>query len=98
MRLAVQKVSFTGGEIKPELWGREDLAANNYGAMFIENRVPMPEGGLIRRSGTRMVEPLADETNVGKLIPFKFSRTDARVLILSNGIAKVGYAGGGIIQ
>ena len=98
MRIPIQKVNFNGGEIKPELWAREDLAANNYGAMYVENRVPMPEGGLIRRSGTRLVQPLADETNIGKLIPFKFSRTDARVLILSGGIAKVGYAGGGIIQ
>ena len=98
MRVSVQKVNFNAGEIKPELWGREDLAADNYGAMFIENRVPMPEGGLIRRSGTKLVQALSDETHTGKLIPFKFSRTDARVLILSNGIAKVGYAGGGIIQ
>jgi hypothetical protein len=97
-RVAVQKTSFTAGEIKPELYGREDLAADNYGAMAIENRVPMPEGGLVRRSGTKMVCALVDETNKGKLMPFKFSRTDARVLILSGGVAKVGYAGGGLIQ
>ncbi len=98
MRIPIQKVNFNGGEIKPELWAREDLAADNYGAMYIENRLPMPEGGLIRRSGTRLVQALENETQIGKLIPFKFSRVDARVLILNNGVAKVGYAGGGIIQ
>ncbi len=97
-RVSIQKDSFTAGEIKPSLWGREDLAANNYGLMYLENRVPLPEGGVIRRSGTRLVQALVDEGNPGKLIPFKFSRTDARVLILSGGVCKVGYAGGGIVQ
>lgn len=97
-RIAIPKTNFTAGELKPQLHAREDLAAYQNGAKRIENRVPMPEGGTIRRSGTRMVTPLLDETNVGKLIPFKFSRSDARVLILSNGLATVGYSGGGIIQ
>ena len=97
-RVSIQKTNFTAGELKPQLHAREDLAVYQNGAMKMENRVPLPEGGTIRRSGTRMVTALLDQANIGKLIPFKFSRTDARILILSNGVAKVGYAGGGLIQ
>ncbi len=97
-RIAIQKSNFTAGELKPTLHAREDLAAYQNGAKYVENRIPLPEGGAIRRSGTRLVTALLDETNIGKLMPFKFSRTDARVLILSGGYAKVGYSGGGLIQ
>lgn len=97
-RVAIPLSNFTAGEIKPQLHGREDLAVYHNGAKAIENRVPMPEGGLVRRPGTKLVMELPDQTHVGKLIPFKFNRTDARVLVLSNGVATVCYSGGGIIQ
>lgn len=97
-RIAIQKSNFTAGEIKPQLHAREDLVVYQNGAKAIENRVPMPEGGCVRRPGTRIVTALADQTQPGKLIPFKFSRSDARVLILSGGVAAVGYSGGGLIQ
>jgi hypothetical protein len=97
-RVAIAKSNFTAGELKPQLHGREDLTAFQNGAKAIENRVPMPEGGLIRRPGAKFVMALPDQTHPGKLIPFKFSRNDARVLVLSAGVATVCYSGGGIVQ
>lgn len=96
-RIAIQKSNFTAGELKPSLHAREDLAIYQNGASKLENRIVLPEGGVVRRPGTRMVTPLIDETQPGKLMAFKYSRADARMLCLSGGKAMVLTPGGGIV-
>lgn len=93
-RITTLKGNFTAGELKPALWAREDIASFNNGAKRIENFVCLPEGGVTRRPGTRMVVALHDESETGLLVPFKFSRADARVLVVNGGRAMVVKHGG----
>jgi len=92
-RVTPSKTNFTAGELKPSLHAREDLSVWQNGAKKVENMIPLPEGGATRRSGTALVAPLVDQTRPGLLIPFKFSRVDARVLCLNAGVARVIAAG-----
>lgn len=93
-RVTQLKGNFTAGELKPSLREREDLGFYNNGAMRLENFVCLPEGGITRRPGTRIVVELHDESETGLLIPFKFSRSDARVLCVNGGVAMVLKHGG----
>lgn len=90
VRTTPLKSNFTAGELEPALHAREDLQSYANGAKAIENMVVMPQGGLTRRPGTRLVAALKDETRKGELMPLKFSRLDARMLILNAGVARVG--------
>lgn len=93
-RITQHKGNFTSGELKKSLHAREDLGFYNNGAKRIENMIVLPEGGLTRRPGTRFVLELFDEDETGELIPFKFSRDDARMLCLNGGKGRVFKSGG----
>jgi hypothetical protein len=97
-RITEDRLNVTAGEIKPSLHAREDLSVFQNGVAVMENRIPLPEGASTRRPGTRMVLPLADETQPGALLPFKFSRLDARMLGVSAGQAVVLKSGGYILS
>lgn len=105
VRTTPLKSNFTAGELEPALHAREDLQSYANGAKAIENMIVMPQGGLTRRPGTRLVAELKDGTKPGELMPLKFSRLDARMLILNGGVARVGKnrglvgaGGGGIYE
>jgi hypothetical protein len=52
-RVNVQQPSFVAGELSPRLYGRVDLQKYAAGAEAIENYIVRPEGGVMRRHGTR---------------------------------------------
>src|SRR5438105_8834016 len=83
-RAALQQNSFAGGAISPRLFGRSDLAKYASSAEEIYNFIPRPEGGLMRRHGTRFVGEQRDQTVKGRLIPFTFSTVQAYGLIFNN--------------
>lgn len=67
-----------GGEISPLLRGRVDQPRYSTGAREMSNFVPMPQGGVTRRPGTRYLgTALGDD---GRLVPFVFSATQGRML------------------
>lgn len=68
------------GELSPLLEGQTDLAAYFEGAQAIENFLILRQGGLRRRSGTRMLAEVKDSSKDTILIPFESSVTDAYVL------------------
>lgn len=74
------KPSGSAGELSPRLYARTDFA--KYGAAWetCENVVPLAEGAMMRRAGTRYVHALNDQTKRGRLLPFLFSNTQAYVL------------------
>ena len=49
------KVQFNGGELSPWLWGRIDIAKYHQTAKLCRNFIPLTEGCLKRRGGTRFV-------------------------------------------
>ena len=59
-RVALQQNSFAGGAISPRLYGRSDLAKYAASAEEIVNFIPRPEGGLMRRHGTRFLGDRAE--------------------------------------
>ena len=84
-RATIYKPSGNVGEITPRLHARTDFT--KYGAAWAlcENMVPLAEGAMMRRSGTRYVHALGDQTKRGRPLPFLFSNTDAYVLIAEEG-------------
>ncbi len=89
MRFASHQFSFSGGELSPRLYGRSDLQKYASGAECIENFIIRPEGGLMRRHGTRFAGCLRDNFRRGRLIPFVFSTVQAYVLEFGDGVIRV---------
>lgn len=67
-----------GGEISPLLRGRVDQQRYGTGTREMLNFVPMPQGGVTRRPGTRYLGDALGAS--GRLIPFVFSATQGRML------------------
>ncbi len=54
------QVTFNGGEIAPTAYGRIDIARWSSSLAQCWNFIPMPEGGVTRRTGTRFVAPVKE--------------------------------------
>lgn len=74
------KTSFTAGEISPRVLAREDYEKYYDGAEVIENFVPMIQGGVIARPGTRFVHEAKDSSVRAQLLNFIFNETQSYVL------------------
>lgn len=76
--------NFTGGEASPLIAGRVD--ADRYRTLLATclNYVPIVQGALVRRPGTRYVAPTKDSTKVARLVSFEFSTTQAYIIEFGN--------------
>lgn len=72
--------AFNAGEIGPRLAARVDFAKYQNAGARVENLIPLPQGGLARRPGTRFIAPAQDHAKRSRLIPFEFSTEQAYVL------------------
>lgn len=72
--------SFTIGEITPRLYARSNLDQYKNALATCENFYPWSYGGLERRPGTRYIAEVKTSSKKTRLIPFKFSTTQAYVL------------------
>ena len=72
--------TFNSGEISPQMLGRSDLPAYKHGVKTMENWLLRPQGGVVKRSGTRFVLEVEDSAVQGRLVPFVFSTTQAYIL------------------
>jgi len=79
-RITPIQTNFAGGEISPKLQGRVDLAQYNVSCKLLENFICFPQGGVIKRSGTRYIAECKNSTSTKRLIPFVFSTTQAYIL------------------
>lgn len=91
------RTTFAAGEISPQLHARIDLAKRQTAVQRVENLCVMIEGGLTRTPGTRFVDPVRDETRPALLLPFRFSKTDAFMLVLNGGKVRF-YRNGGLVE
>ncbi|MEQ1756577.1 MAG: ubiquitin-activating E1 FCCH domain-containing protein [Micropepsaceae bacterium] len=89
MRVSTQQYSFAAGELSPRLYGRTDLQKYESGAELIENFIVRPEGGLMRRHGTRFAGETRDSRGRSRLIPFVFSTVQAYMLEFGPGTIRV---------
>ena len=79
------KNNFTSGEITPWLQGRADIPAYVNGALTMENVLPRPQGGFRRRGGVRFVARAKYRDKECRLVPYRFSVTQAYMLELGEG-------------
>ena len=70
------QTNFSGGELGPNVEGRVDSEKYATGLEICQNYIPLLEGPLIRRSGTKRVASVKDPSKPPRFIPFKISNTD----------------------
>lgn len=92
------QATFGKGEITPLAYGRVDADFFRQSCEVSRNFAVMLHGGVRRRSGTRFVAPVADETQISRLLPFSFSNEQSYVLDINAGgeiqfLALRGYLG-----
>lgn len=84
-----------GGEISPLLCGRVDQPRYGTGAREMLNFVPMPQGGVTRRPGTRFLGTALHAS--GRIIPFVFSATQGRILEFGDKTMRVWLPDGSMV-
>lgn len=83
-KVSAIQAAFNAGEISPLLSSRPDLKAYANGLSTCENFIPLIQGALMSRPGTRYVKDLLSHTTMGRLLPFQFSTTQAYALEFGN--------------
>ena len=76
--------NFNGGEISSLLFGRPDLDKYTTGLKTCVNFVPLIQGPVERRPGTKHMDNVKDNAAVTRLISFEFSTTQAYVIEVGN--------------
>lgn len=93
----VDRVSFAGGENGDAANARADTARYQISVEKCEGYIVMKQGGLTRAPGTRFVLELKDQSQRGKLIPFRRSSTDYLMLAINGGVSRF-LKDGGFVQ
>jgi hypothetical protein len=91
------QTNFTSGEVTPMLKGRVDVERYYNGAQELQNFIVRPQGGVTRRSGTRFINEVKDQTKRCRLVTFEFSTTQAYILEFGEQYIRI-YANGGIVE
>lgn len=80
------QLSFSSGEVSPEMVGRPDSRQYQSGAAMVRNFIPLPQGPAIRRQGSEFcVSQWDSAVKRSWLIPFVFSTDEALVLEFREG-------------
>ncbi|MGE0736052.1 MAG: hypothetical protein AB7G15_20420 [Alphaproteobacteria bacterium] len=90
--------AFNAGEWAPELEGRIDLQKYPSACRTLENFIPMPQGPLVRRPGTRFVAAVKDHARKVRLVSFKFSTAQAYILEFGHQYVRFYKDGGRIVS
>lgn len=94
MRVVFVQNDFTSGEMDPKLRARVDLAQYRSGLTTAQNVSIQPQGGAVRRDGTKFVAELdAGAANATRCVAFQFSTSDSYMLIFTPGRMYVFKAG-----
>jgi len=76
--------SFNSGELTPLLSAREDLAKYQAGCSIMENVIPLPQGGAMKRPGTKYIAEVKDSSLATRIIPFEYSTEQSYIIELGN--------------
>ena len=77
--------SFSGGEISPEMFGRNDDAKYQSGLARCRNFITKPQGPAENRAGFQFVRAVKDSSKKTRLIPFTYSTTQTMVIEVGAG-------------
>lgn len=89
---------FNSGEFSGKMDALVDYQRYYNACRIMENAIPIPQGGAMRRPGTYYVGAMADSTKKGKLAPFHFSTVQAYVLEFGNYTLRFYKDGGQIVM
>lgn len=90
--------SLNGGEISPLLYGRPDLAKYQTALARCVNFIPLPQGAITRRPGSRYVAAAKNATDYARIIPFIFNRQQAYMLEFGDEYVRFFMNGGQIFN
>lgn len=79
-RFARHQSAFNAGELSPRLVSRDDFDRYDNGLSVCLNMVPLAQGAVRRRAGTRFVHEVKDSGQPVRLIPFVFNDEQAYVI------------------
>ena len=80
--------TFNGGEFSPRLLGQVNIEKYQAAVETLRNFIVTPQGGIIRRSGSKFIYEVADSDNFTRLVPFVYSTTQSYVLEFSNNLIR----------
>ncbi|HEY7804227.1 MAG TPA: hypothetical protein VIC30_07315, partial [Orrella sp.] len=81
-RVIQVQTNFTGGELDPKIRARIDLAQYYNSLETAQNVVIQPQGGMVRRDGSRYIAELpASAGDAVRCVPFEFSVDDSYMLV-----------------
>lgn len=89
--------SFTGGELSPSLYARNDLAKYSNGLKKLLNGFVRAEGCVSNRSGLELVCEVKDSNKPTRIIPFAFNTEQTYIIELGEEYARYIKDGGQII-
>ena len=89
---------FNFGEVSPYLAARVDLPKHQAGCRKLENFIPLLQGPLKRRGGTRFVARSGNGDKPVALIDFAFSETTTYILEVGDGYMRFFYRGAPVLD
>ena len=92
------QVSFAGGIISPQMFGRKDDLKYQNGLEECENFVVLPQGPIRNRPGFEFVNECGDESHPVRLIPFTYSAGQTMVIELGHRYARFHSFGGTLVN
>lgn len=78
------QASLNAGEFSPRMVARVDFRRYGNACAVLKNMTPLPQGGAMRRPGTRFVQEVKDSTALTRLVPFEFSTEQAYIVESGN--------------
>lgn len=96
--MRVTQKSFTGGELTPALYSRNDLQKYAVGAKLIRNGIIHQEGAVSNRAGLEFVGEVKDSSKKTRLIPFAFNTEQTYIIEAGNKYFRFIMDGGYIVN
>ena len=97
-KIYLKQSSFSGGEVSPEMWGRDDYKKYESSVKTMLNFYPHPIGGATNRPGTYCIEEVKDSSKKVKLFSFQFSVEQAYIIEVGENYLRYYKDGGQIVR
>ena len=94
----VIEVSFAGGEISPDMYGRKDDTKYQNGLLKCRNFIALPQGPVRNRPGFEFVNECGNESKPVRLIPFTYSAGQTMVVELGDKYARFHSYGATLVK
>ncbi len=82
------QTSFTGGELSPSLYARNELAKYSIGLKTLKNGFVKTEGSVSNRAGLEFVCEVKDSSKITKIIGFSFNTEQTYIIQLGDKYAR----------